>query len=105
MKIRPFVVRLVFSAGFAATFLMGEKTNAQLPVIHRIKLVHVDSDVIEAVGYHHKTRTLELHFRSGAVYRYARVPAAIFDELMAADSKGRCFRERVRGRYDYWRVE
>ena len=43
--------------------------------------------------------TLELEFRSGAIYRYFAVPQAVFQELIAAESKGAYFNRHVRNRF------
>jgi hypothetical protein len=38
-----------------------------------------------------------LEFRDGAIYRYFAVPAAVYDDLLAADSKGSYFNKQIRG--------
>ena len=43
--------------------------------------------------------TLELVFRSGAIYRYFSVPPRVVDELIAATSKGAYFNRYVRNRF------
>jgi hypothetical protein len=43
--------------------------------------------------------TLELEFRSGAIYRYFAVPQAVFQGLIAAESKGAYFNRHVRNRF------
>jgi len=48
--------------------------------------------------------TLELEFRSGAIYRYFAVPHAIFQGLIAAASKGAYFNHHVRSRFRYQRL-
>lgn len=47
---------------------------------------------------------LELEFRSGALYRYFQVPPAVFEALLAAESKGRYFNRYIRDRFPYQRV-
>ena len=42
------------------------------------------------------TCLLELEFRSGALYRYLSVPADLYRDLLAADSKGRFFNRFIR---------
>ncbi|MFJ8625895.1 KTSC domain-containing protein [Kitasatospora sp. NPDC093550] len=65
----------------------------------------VDSSVLRSVGYDPVARVLELEFTGGSVYRYAGVPARVHRELLAAESLGRYFLRRVRGRYDYARLD
>lgn len=59
----------------------------------------VDSTTMRSVGYDSTQQMLEVEFTSGAVYRYLEVPAAVFDELMKAESKGRYFNEEIRDDY------
>jgi hypothetical protein len=48
--------------------------------------------------------TLELEFRSGAVYRYFTVPRAVCEGLIAAESKGARFNHNVKSRFPYHRL-
>ena len=49
-----------------------------------MKRSRVESSSIAAVGYDLADSTLEVEFRSGAVYLYSGVPKPVFDALMAA---------------------
>ena len=62
---------------------------------------YVTSSNIAAIGYSAPDQVLEVEFTTGDVYRYYAVPAETFDEIMHAPSKGRCFHERIRGRFRY----
>jgi hypothetical protein len=44
--------------------------------------------MICAVGYDEKTRTLEVTFNSGSIYRYLDAPQKEYEGLLAAGSKG-----------------
>ncbi len=59
----------------------------------------VDSTTMRSVGYDSAQQILEVEFTSGAVYQYLEVPATVFDELMAAESKGRYFNQEIRDDY------
>jgi hypothetical protein len=59
----------------------------------------VDSTTMRSVGYDSAQEILEVVFTSGAVYQYLEVPAAVFDELMHAESKGRYFNQEIRDDY------
>ena len=48
--------------------------------------------------------TLDLQFRNGAIYRYFAVPRAVFDALIAAESKGAYFNHAIRNHFDYRRL-
>ena len=65
-------------------------------------LVKVESSSIAAVAYDDRVRVLEVMFRAGA--RYRGVPAEVYGELMRADSKGRYFAKKIRGRFPFARV-
>jgi len=63
----------------------------------------VDSSLLSSIGYSIDA-TLELEFRSGAIYRYFVVPQTIFEGLIAAESKGAYFNRNVRNRFRYQRL-
>lgn len=69
-----------------------------------MKLIPVDSSMISAVGYDPATQTLEVLFNSGKTYVYSGVPQEIYDELMAADSKGSTMRAAIIDVYPYSQV-
>lgn len=69
-----------------------------------IRTLTSDSSCIASVSYAPGTRTLDVHFKNGAVYRYFDVPPAIYDDMVAAPSKGRCFHRAVRGAFAYQRI-
>jgi hypothetical protein len=56
--------------------------------------VPVQSSVLAAVAY--APTQLWIEFRTGQIYRYRDVPVSIYQQLLAADSKGRFFNARVR---------
>jgi hypothetical protein len=65
----------------------------------------VSSSSLISVGYDAPSKTLELEFLSGAVYRYRKVPRLIYDELMRAPSKGRFVNAFVRDTFPFSRVD
>ncbi|MCG6494481.1 KTSC domain-containing protein [Kitasatospora sp. A2-31] len=64
----------------------------------------VDSSALRSVGYDAARRVLEVEFVGGGVYAYDSVPRRVHGELMAAESHGRYFVRRIRGRYPYRRL-
>lgn len=60
---------------------------------------HVQSTVISTVGYDTTTAMLEIEFTSGDLYRYYAVPPSAHRGLLAAESAGRFFAERIRSVY------
>ncbi|HIH03555.1 MAG TPA: KTSC domain-containing protein [Methanoregulaceae archaeon] len=65
---------------------------------------HLTSSLLEAVAYDPAERRLRIRFRSGAIYDYDGVPPVVYDELLAAPSKGGYFSEYIRPEYSYRRV-
>jgi len=61
----------------------------------------VESSVIDEVGYDEATQALTLKFDSGETYEYKAVPKAVYDELMAAESKGQYFQKNIKGKYEF----
>ncbi len=64
----------------------------------------VTSSEIDAVAYDSAGKRLRIRFRSGAIYEYDGVPSVVYEELLAAPSKGRYFSEYIRPDYPYRRV-
>jgi hypothetical protein len=65
----------------------------------------VGSSTIASIGYDAATRTLEVSFHSGSVYRYSGVPASVHSGLMSAASHGSYFDSFVKkAGYPYHRV-
>ena len=61
----------------------------------------VESSTLAALGYDEVGEILQLEFRSRTIYRYYGVPAAAYEALLAAPSKGGCFNRTIRGRFPY----
>lgn len=66
--------------------------------------ISVVSSTIDSIGYAPRTRTLEVRFTSGSVYRYFGVPRRVYAELLGASSKGAYFNRHVRDRFAYVRL-
>jgi hypothetical protein len=61
----------------------------------------VGSTTLATVAYHEDRELLQLEFRSRAIYQYFGVPAAVYEALLQAPSKGRYFNRAIRGRFLY----
>jgi hypothetical protein len=59
----------------------------------------VQSTAIAKVGYSKRQHILEIEFVSGAVYRYLDLPAAVYRDLMSAESKARFYDFNIKGHY------
>jgi hypothetical protein len=63
----------------------------------------VSSSIVSA-GYEPSSETLEIEFANGGVYQYYNVPSSIYEEFLAADSKGRFLISQIKDRFPYARV-
>ena len=61
----------------------------------------VESTTLSTVAYQPLDQVLCLEFRSRAVYCYFGVPQSVYQDLLAADSKGSYFNRYIRGRFPY----
>lgn len=57
----------------------------------------VKSTNVASVGYNEQTNTLEIAFRSGAIYQYAGVEPQTHTELLGAESIGRFVNQNIVG--------
>jgi hypothetical protein len=57
------------------------------------------SKAVISAGYDEATLELELEFRSGHVYRYEKVPPAVYAWLLRIENKGGFVRRMISGRY------
>ena len=70
----------------------------------RIERVPVAPGHLVSTGYNGEARVLEIGFCSGAADRSLDVPAAVFEALKKAESKGRYFAQSIRGHYEFQRL-
>ena len=61
----------------------------------------VESTTLRVVAYDDGRGILQLEFCTRAVYRYYGVPAAVYEALLGAPSKGSYFNRVIRGRFSY----
>ena len=62
---------------------------------------YVDSSNVEAIGYDEAAQELHVQFLSGGTYVYHGVPQDVYDDLMAAPSKGSYLNRMIKGNYEY----
>lgn len=70
-------------------------------VMHRL---WVESSAIESVGYDAVSRTLEIEYAGGGVYRYLGVPRRTHELLLRADSRGAYVNRHIKPYYRCVRV-
>ena len=69
-----------------------------------MRVATVESTTLATIGYDETLKRLQLEFCSRTVYLYFGVPAAVFEALLDAPSKGRYFNGAIRGRYPYRQI-
>ena len=60
-----------------------------------MKMIPVQSSMISSVGYDVAKKVLRVVFDSGAVWEYSGVPKKVYDDLLAAGSKGSYMKDFV----------
>ena len=74
-------------------------------VERKMQRTPVASSLVASVGYVPEYKVLEIEFQDGRSYQYFGVPDRIYKGLMAAESRGRYFNERIRDAYVYGRSQ
>ncbi|MBP7828299.1 MAG: KTSC domain-containing protein [Kiritimatiellae bacterium] len=65
-------------------------------------LQDVESTLVQAVGYDAATQTLTVKLvTDGSVYEYFGVPQEVYDQFMAAESKGNFFAKNIKNVYKF----
>lgn len=64
----------------------------------------VSSSNIMSVGYDSGSETLEIEFKSGAVYQYYNVSEYLYEQFKAAPSKGQFFHMYIKDAVPFSRV-
>jgi hypothetical protein len=55
---------------------------------------------LQSVGYDPEKKILELEFKSnGGVWQYYRLPSAVYNKFIHAESLGNYFVTKIKGRY------
>lgn len=78
---------------------MAAEQASSAGIVSRMQRQPVESRALAAVGYSRRLRALEVQFRRGGTYRYLNVPATVYRDLLAADSKAGFYNRHVRGKY------
>jgi hypothetical protein len=75
-----------------------------MAVVNALEWQPVASTVFASAAYRREARQLYVSFHSGAIYRYFDCPAEVYEDFIAAESKGRYFAACVRGKFCHQRV-
>lgn len=64
-----------------------------------MRAARLGSSMIERICYDEEEGSLSIWFRATGRYIYYDVPIALYEALKTAPSAGRCFNERIKGRF------
>lgn len=67
-------------------------------------MIEVTSEAIARIHYNAIAHELEVTFTTGRIYKYYDVPRTLYQEFVAAPSKGQFFNAHIRDRYRYREV-
>ena len=70
-------------------------------ILAAMERVPMRSRAVVSAGYDAETRTLEIEFSSGRVYRFSDVPASAYDWLLRVPNKGVYVTRNISDRYAY----
>ncbi len=74
-------------------------------ISHAMERTEIGSSGIVSAGYDDKKRIMEIEFRNGRVIQYHGVLLSTYDGLLMAESKGKYFKKKIKGRYKQKTVE
>ena len=64
----------------------------------------ISSSNVVSAGYDEQNETLEIEFMDGSVYQYYNVGKAVYDQFLAAPSKGQFLAYQIKNAFPYSRV-
>jgi len=65
----------------------------------------VESSNLKAVGYDEEKEVLAIEFKNGSIYYYYEVPKTVYFNLIEADSVGAFLARRIKGIYDFKKIQ
>ena len=60
---------------------------------------NIESSMISSIGYDSSTSTLEIEFKSGAVWQYFDFPESLWYEFERCDSQGKFFHREIKNQF------
>jgi hypothetical protein len=69
-----------------------------------MRTVSLNSTTLKTATYRSHTQVLELEFCSGALYHYRGVCQSVYEQLLAAESKGRYYNQHIRNCFGFTKI-
>jgi hypothetical protein len=70
-------------------------------LVSAVEWMPVESGLFSSAAYRATVRQLYLRFQDGKIYRFFECPLTVYNEFVAAPSKGRYFSQQIRNRFRY----
>jgi hypothetical protein len=70
-------------------------------VVSVVEWMPVESGVFSSAAYRVSVQQLYLRFHDGRIYRFFECPVTVYNDFVAAASKGRYFSGQIRNRFRY----
>lgn len=70
-------------------------------VVSAVEWMPVESGLFSSAAYRAGLRQLYLRFHDGKIYRFFDCPVTVYNEFVAAASKGRYFSRQIRNHFRY----
>jgi len=70
-------------------------------VVSAVEWMPVESGLFASAAYRASVRQLYLRFHDGKMYRFFDCPVTVYNEFVAAASKGRYFSQQIRNHFRY----
>jgi hypothetical protein len=70
-------------------------------VVSAVDWMPVESGLFSSAAYRAGVRQLYLRFQDGKIYRFFDCPVTVYNEFVAATSKGRYFSQQIRDHFRY----
>ncbi|HIJ23383.1 MAG: KTSC domain-containing protein [Gammaproteobacteria bacterium] len=68
---------------------------------HAIERTPIGASGIVSAGYIDKKRVLEVEFKSGKIVHFYKVPFSTYDRLIESISKGKFYKNNIKGRFKH----
>ena len=68
--------------------------------VSQVEFKNIDGSNIKSAGFDPMTSTLFVQFKGVKIYSYGGVESGVYDDFMAAPSKGSFFKSNISGKYE-----
>ncbi len=77
----------------------SQRTLVSMGLVSAVEWMPVESGLFSSAAYRASVRQLYLRFHDGKIYRFFDCPLTVYDEFVAAASKGRYFSQQIRNHF------